>query len=145
MIPCVIVRYFKNNLFTLRVEILITNELFQILLCNRIYFQYFWKNVKELQLSEERYWDDSLFYLKKNFKLKIHKNNNNIENIRLYLLGFKRKMLQKIIYELKSRSELLSITFVEKGFEKGNEEERQFEFIKLQNIIKELKLKNKHK
>ncbi|TFG22797.1 MAG: hypothetical protein EU529_09330 [Promethearchaeota archaeon] len=133
MIPF-IVEYFKNNLPILKIAFIITEEQFQLTFFERIYLNFFWKDLKKIEMFYE-----DLFDFKKYYKLKIQKNDNTIEEITLSLLAIKKKTLKEIIHELKSCSKNSTVPFVElKEVEKGISKERHLEFNKMKNFIKNI-------
>ncbi|MFX0141309.1 MAG: hypothetical protein ACFFDN_47155, partial [Candidatus Hodarchaeota archaeon] len=129
---------FKNNLPILKIAFIITEEQFQLTFFEKIYLKFFWKDLKKIELSTENFPED-FFDFKKNYKLRIQKNDNTIEEIRLHLLGIKKKTLKEIIHELKSCSKNSNVPFVElKEVEKGISKERNLEFKKIKNFIKNI-------
>ncbi len=137
MIPFII-EYFKTNYPILKIAFIITEEQFQLTFFEKIYLKFFWKDLKKIEMFYE-----DLFDFKKYYKLKIQKNDNTIEEITLSLLGIKKKTLKEIIHELKSWSKNSNVPFVElKEIEIGISKERNLEFKKMKNFIKNISKSN---
>ena len=135
-------KHFKINYPFYSVKFLISDEKFEIYLYSQLFKDFLWKDITKIELINE-----TLGLLSRSgrylYKMKIY-NINGFQEIRLYLLLFKKKQLKKIIDNIEHFSKKLDKEFIKiKEVEKGNFQKQTEESLEIQKFRINLKSKSK--